>query len=311
MNDLCDYIENLLNILELNEKGLSNLLNLLIQSNKEYTLKEIAELLIFSEKKTYRLVNKLEKLKLIKKSGFPMKISINPNYNDVFINIINEFIKKSKNEIYKKQELLNNLVEIIQKTPLETKIPNELELMKTKNDWTLYIPQKPGIIRACTGKFHLNPTLIRAHNLFDYLPPKIIDFNFKKLLNKKIRFLYNKDILIKNINYFKNKLAEHKRIIDFFKKYRNSIKDFKTRYTDEIITHDFAIIDDSFIFFSIYDPVKPIVIGAKKITNKNIIMLYATKYDDLWKRSHPIEEILDKFDLDNETYQSLKIVLLL
>jgi len=106
MNDLCDYIENLLNILELNEKGLSNLLNLLIQSNKEYTLKEIAELLIFSEKKTYRLVNKLEKLKLIKKSGFPMKISINPNYNDVFINIINEFIKKSKNEIYKKQELL-------------------------------------------------------------------------------------------------------------------------------------------------------------------------------------------------------------
>ena len=149
MNDLCDYIENLLNILELNEKGLSNLLNLLIQSNKEYTLKEIAELLIFSEKKTYRLVNKLEKLKLIKKSGFPMKISINPNYNDVFINIINEFIKKSKNEIYKKQELLNNLVEIIQKTPLETKIPNELELMKTKNDWTLYIPQNLIYCRSC------------------------------------------------------------------------------------------------------------------------------------------------------------------
>ncbi|MHA1251330.1 MAG: hypothetical protein ACTSRP_15175 [Candidatus Helarchaeota archaeon] len=68
MNDLYNHIENLLDMLELNEKGLSDLLNLLIQSNKEYTLKEISALLSFSEKKTYRLVKKLEKLNLIKKS---------------------------------------------------------------------------------------------------------------------------------------------------------------------------------------------------------------------------------------------------
>jgi len=68
VNDLYNHIENLLDMLELNEKGLSDLLNLLIQSNKEYTLKEISALLSFSEKKTYRLVKKLEKLNLIKKS---------------------------------------------------------------------------------------------------------------------------------------------------------------------------------------------------------------------------------------------------
>jgi len=311
VNDLYNHIENLLDMLELNEKGLSDLLNLLIQSNKEYTLKEISALLSFSEKKTYRLVKKLEKLNLIKKSGFPMKISINLDYNVIFINLINDFVKKSKNEIYKKQEMLYNLVEIIHETPLDTKIPDEFELEKTKRDWTLYIPQKPGIIRTCTGRFHLNPTLVRAGYLFEHLPLKIIDFNFKKLLNKTIRFLYNKDALIENINFFKDKLSNYKRVIDFFKGYRSSIKDFETRYTEEVITHDFAIIDDSFIFFSIYDPIKPIIIGVKKITNKNIIMVYTTKYDELWNRSYLVEEILDKFDLDDETRQSLKLLLLL
>jgi len=309
-NSIASRLDFILDTLEINEKGLASLLELLIQAKGEFELKELEKKLNFSEKKTYRLLNKLYKLGLISKRGFPMRISIVSNYKNILISLISDFVETSKKKLFKMQKELYEIVEEIYIRSNAKNVQKDFVIMDSVQDWTLYIPEESGIIKVCTGKFHTNPAVVRGQNLIDFFSDEIINLSLSKMLNKKIQFLYNKEVLMRNIDYFRDKLNKYKRIIGFSKELREKLTDFEIRVFDKKVASDFVIINNLLIFFPIYDPLKPYIIGNKSIRDRDIIKIYIKKFDELWGSSRGVEDVIEEVELDRNTLDDLRHLLL-
>ncbi len=309
------FIHNLTVIfesLDINEKGLSELFASIIRSKENQTIKNLSKSLNFNEKKVYRLILKLEKLGLIRRTGFPMIIWVVNDYKKKLEDLIDSYIDNTVKELNTKR---NTLKELVKKFPdlssVRYPIPSEFELIKSYQDWTLFLPPDASSIKACTGRFHINPTVARGQEIIEKLHEDLIDQFMKKLGGMTIQFLYNDKVLIQNIDYFKDHISEFEKVINFFKERWDLLKDLETRVITEIITEDFVIIDNSLIFVPLYDPTRPKVIGVKKVSKPEFIEYYRRKFNDLWKKSIHVNDFLSKIEIDQAIFNKLKYLLIL
>ncbi|MHA1648842.1 MAG: DUF6879 family protein [Candidatus Helarchaeota archaeon] len=309
--DLTRHFNFIFDTLEINEKGLAKLLTIIIQNEKGVGIKELCKALNYSEKRIYKLINKLEKLNLIKKSGFPMVITGIPEYSRRFIELINEYIEKSRNRLHQTQDSLKKTVKKLNKiTPSEPPTPEVFVSVDSYDDWGLYITPDGTLLRICTAKFHINPSGVRIQRILQSIPSNTLNKFITIAKNKTFQYLYTADAFLQLIHYFKDKLDNYQVLISFLKEWRDEIfANLETRITEVPVNTDFVIMDDSFIYLSIYDPLHPLIMGGKKVSNHPIIQRYIQEFDRLWQNAIPSDEYIKTIDIEEDILQELRLLL--
>ncbi|MHA1428069.1 MAG: hypothetical protein ACTSQI_18970 [Candidatus Helarchaeota archaeon] len=234
------------------------------------------------------------------------------DYKNKLEDLIDRYIDITVKELNTKR---NTLKELVKKFPelsfIKHSIPSEFDLIKSYQDWTLFLPPNASSIKACTGRFHVNPTVARGQEIMEKLHENLVEQLIQKLGQMTIQFLYNDKVLLQNIDYFKDRINEFEKVIAFFKKRWNILQNLETRVITKTITDDFVIIDDTLIFVPIYDPTNPIVIGSKKISKPEFIQFYIKEFNDLWRKSIHIHDFLPQLKIDQALFDKLKYLLIL
>lgn len=284
------------------EKGIEKIYHYLLLNKRIDNLKHVCNEYNLTLKRGYKISSVLSDLELVQTYDRPMKIILQTPIIPVWQKIINDRIEELKRVFDEKVELCErSLTDFIKMYDLKQEQveqePVEFINYSIDNIEDLYYPFLAAEECKIAMGIRYENTLVSAIKdkpmdlIKKQFQPKILA-GIENIVNNvktiKIKVVFNQDIIDVLLNS-----REYMILTSILETINFEFKQLHTQITEENFSN-FSLVDDELIQPS-FDPANKLM-GAYISRNKNIYQVFEDKFEDLFNKSIPINEFIEKSD---------------